>query len=162
MKKEMSPKEKVDWLLNASFEEQEKFFVDIDFDYADGNQEYLCKFVDNDLIDQELDDIVNWIEVSEKRAFELNSGAKPTEDEYEKYYQARLNEFAYDGDIAGYYTVKIEYERQTLFVFYSASGFSFTEVDYEFAGVFRTTSAGINHLFRDGVILDELGNPTKV
>lgn len=162
MKKDQLTDNKVDWLLNASFEVQEKFFVDIDFDYADGNQEYLCKFVDNDLIDLELHDIANWIEVSEKRYVELDSGAKPTEDEYEKYYQLRLKEFAHDGDIAGYYTVQIEYEGQTLFVFYSASGYSFSGVDYEFEGVFRTTSEGIDHLFSDGVLFDELGNPTKV
>ena len=162
MQKEQLTDNKVDWLLNASFDEREKFFVDIDFDYADSNQEYLCKFVDNDLIDIELHDIANWIEVSEKRYAELNSGAKPTEDEYEKYYQLRLKELAHDGDIAGYYTVQIEYEGQTLFVFYSASGYSFSAVDYEFEGVFRTTSEGIDQLFSDGVIFDEFGDPTKV
>ena len=143
MNKDTKSRDKVYWLLNASFEEQKKFFIDIDFEFGDGNQEYLCKFVDFDFIDQELGDIANWIEASEDRTIELNNGAKPTDDEYEEYYQSRLKEFVHDGDVPGYYTVQIEVEGQKLIVIYSAYGFSFSGVHYEFEGVFKTTSEAI-------------------
>lgn len=122
----------------------------------------LCKFIDNDIIDYPIDGITDWIEVSSVRQIELDNGANPTDEEYEEFYQARINEFKHDGDTKGFYTIKIEYEGAYIFVFYSEAGHSFNDLEYEFAGVFRSIEDGIENLFENGVLIDASGMERKV
>lgn len=152
-------------ILGTKNKHQEQWLKNNEIEFEDLAGDFLGKFVDRQYLDERIE--VDGVEellameiITAERAIEIESSEKHpslvlSQDELDPLVKKELYAVFDDGDFPGIYASEIKCQDDNIVVIFTKRGYSFSEIEHELEGIFRSTSEAVSILYDDGYFLDD-------
>lgn len=152
-------------ILGPKNEYQEQWLKNNEIEIEDLERDFLGKFVDRQYIDERIEvdgmeELLAMEIISAERASEIESSGKHpslvlSQDELDPLVKKELWAVFDDGDYPGIYTSQLKWQDNNIVIVFTIRGYSFSGIEHELEGIFRSTNEAFSILYDDGYFLDD-------